>query len=206
MVPKIMNVLRIFRRSYAEAKGSKTPIPVFGVEGRYVSALYSAAGQMNQLDAVEEHFSKLEDELDKPKVIDFVETSMLSHAAKAKLIQEISKEAGMPDAAVNFLTLVAENGRLKMLKKMIAMFLKVMVAHRNEAHCEVITAKPLGDSTRAALMSSLEKFVKGKSIQLTEKVDPSIIGGFIVGVDDKHIDMSIARRLKMYTDLLQKGI
>lgn len=113
----------------------------------------------------------------------------------------------MPAAAVNFLVVVAENGRLKMLKRIIQTFLTVMVAHRNEALCEVITAKPLDDTSRNALMEALKRFVeKGKNIQLTEKVDPSIIGGLIVGVEDKHIDLSIARRIQMYTDILKQSI
>jgi F-type H+-transporting ATPase subunit O len=115
--------------------------------------------------------------------------------------------SGMPAAAVNFLTIVAENGRLKMLRRMINMFLAVMVAHRNEALCEVITAKTLDDGARKTLMEALQNFVKGgKKIQLTEKVDPSIIGGMIVGIEDKHIDMSIARKIQMYTDILKQSI
>lgn len=113
----------------------------------------------------------------------------------------------MPAAAVNFLSLVAENGRLKKLRRMVNMFLAVMVAHRNEALCEVITAKPLDGGTRTALLDALNKFVKGgKKIQLTEKVDPSIIGGMIVGVEDKHMDMSIARKIQMYTDILKQSV
>lgn len=113
----------------------------------------------------------------------------------------------MPETAINFLELVAENGRLKLLRKMINKFLAVMVAHRNEALCEVITAQPLDDSTRKILMDALKKFVKeGKNIQLTEKVDSSIMGGMIVGIEDKHIDMSIARKIQMYTDILKQSV
>lgn len=112
----------------------------------------------------------------------------------------------MPTEAANFLAVVAENGRLKSLRKMITMFLAVMVAHREEALCEVITAEPLDDSSRGSLMAALKKFAKGKNVQLTEKVDPGIIGGMIVGVEDKHIDMSISRKIQMYTDILKQNI
>ncbi|KAL4712287.1 hypothetical protein ACJJTC_004049 [Scirpophaga incertulas] len=197
----------ITRYQSTTAKSIKPPISIFGIEGRYVSALYSAASQMEQLDSVEEHFRSLQKELTKPKVIDFIDTSMISSAAKAKIIQEVGTDAGMPTAAINFLTVVAENGRLKLLRRMINMFIAVMVAHRNESLCEVITAKPLDDSARTALMESLKTFVKeGKKIQLTEKVDPSIIGGMIVGVEDKHIDLSIARKMQIYTDILQQSV
>ncbi|KOB77814.1 H+ transporting ATP synthase O subunit isoform 1 [Operophtera brumata] len=186
---------------------NKPPVAVFGVEGRYVSALYSAASQMKQLDEVEKHLRELRKILLKPKIIDFIESSLIPRAGKSKLLLEVGKAAGMPDAASNFLALVAENGRLKMLRKMINMFLAVMVAHRNEALCEVITAKPLDESTRKSLMDALGKFVKeGKKITLTEKVDPTIIGGMIVGVEDKHMDMSIARKIQTYTEILQRSL
>lgn len=113
----------------------------------------------------------------------------------------------MPDTASNFLGVVAENGRLKLLRRMINMFLAVMVAHRNESLCEVITANPLDEGTRKALIDALKKFVKSvKNIQLTEKVDESIIGGMIVGIEDKHIDMSIAKKMQMYTNILKQSI
>ena len=113
----------------------------------------------------------------------------------------------MPPAAINFLVLVAENGRLKLLRRIITMFSAVMVAHRSEALCEVITAKPLDDTSRKALIDALKKLVKGKkNIQLTERVDPSIIGGVIVGVEDKHIDLSISRKIQMYTDILKQAV
>lgn len=112
----------------------------------------------------------------------------------------------MTKSAANFLGLVAENGRLKMLRKMITLFHAVMVAHRKEALCEVITAEPLSDSTRSALMDALKKFVKDKKITLTEKIDKSIIGGMIVGVEDKHMDMSIAKKIQMYTEILERSV
>ncbi|OWR46672.1 hypothetical protein KGM_200375 [Danaus plexippus plexippus] len=71
-----------------------TPIPVFGVEGRYIAALYSAASQMNQLDEVEKSLRSLLKELEKPKVLDFCETSMISSAEKSKLLQDVGEQTG----------------------------------------------------------------------------------------------------------------
>ncbi|CAH0719373.1 unnamed protein product, partial [Brenthis ino] len=199
---------RIFIRTMCTAvKSINTPVPVFGIGGRYVAALYSAALKMKQIDEVEKHMRSLQKELIKPNVIDFLETSMVSSAKKAKLLKEVGEKTGMPPVAINFLVVVAENGRLKLLRRMINTFLAIMVAHRNEALCEVITAKPLDDASRKVLMDALKKFVKGnKNIQLTEKVDPAIIGGVIVGVEDKHIDLSIARKIQMYTDILKQAV
>ncbi|KAJ8730125.1 hypothetical protein PYW07_017163 [Mythimna separata] len=180
-------------------KTIKTPISVFGLEGRYVSALYRAASQMNELEKVEASLKDLQKTLKKPKIVDFMSTSLMSRSAKAKLLMAISTEAGNPKACVNFLGLVAENGRLKLLDRMIKLYLAMMVAHRNEALCEVITADPLDDATRKALVDILRKFVaQGKKIQLREIVAPDAIGGVVIGFEDKHIDMTIAKRITLY--------
>jgi len=38
----------------------QSPVPVFGIEGRYAHALYSAASKSKKLDAVEKDMQKLE--------------------------------------------------------------------------------------------------------------------------------------------------
>lgn len=65
------------------------------MEGRYVSALYSAASQKKQLDEVEKSLRDFQKLLTKPKIVDFIETSLISRAAKATLLIETGKQAGM---------------------------------------------------------------------------------------------------------------
>lgn len=60
-----------------------------------MTALYSAASQMKQLEQVEKSLRDLQKELTKPKIVDFIETSMISRAAKAKLLIEIGKQSGV---------------------------------------------------------------------------------------------------------------
>lgn len=49
----------------------------------------------------------------------------------------------------------------------------------------------------------LQKFIKpNETILLTSRVDPAIIGGMIVSIADKYVDMSIASKVKKYTALI----
>lgn len=64
--------------------------------------------------------------------------------------------------------------------------------------------QPLEDSDKAELQSTLKLFAKkGENILLTSRVDPNIIGGMIVSIGDKYVDMSVASKIKKYTELLQ---
>lgn len=53
------------------------------------------------------------------------------------------------------------------------------------------------------LQAALKGFLnKGESILLTSKTDPSIIGGMIISIGDKYIDMSVASKVKKYSDII----
>lgn len=41
-----------------------------------------------------------------------------------------------------------------------------------------------------------------ETIHLTAKVDAALIGGMVVSIGDKYVDMSVASKVKKYTDLI----
>lgn len=78
-----------------------------------------------------------------------------------------------------------------------------MRSHRNELQCTVTSAAPLDKTTLEQLAKSLKGFAgQGENLKIGTKVDPKIIGGLIVEVGDKFVDMSIASRVKTLTQQL----
>ena len=59
----------------------------------------------------------------------------------------------------------------------------------------VKTASPLDDDSREKVLAEVAKLHDGE-IELKEIVDPEILGGFILRLDDKEIDASVKRQLK----------
>ena len=51
------------------------------------------------------------------------------------------------------------------------------------------------DKNRAAVLEALKGVTGGKSISLSERIDPSIIGGLIVKVGSKMVDASLKTKL-----------
>lgn len=69
------------------------------------------------------------------------------------------------------------------------------------------TAKELDPAQRKQLEDTLKKFVKSnETIHLTAKIDPAIIGGMIVSIGDKYADMSVASKIKKYTELISQAV
>ncbi|KAH8346488.1 hypothetical protein KR084_001406, partial [Drosophila pseudotakahashii] len=183
----------------------KPPVQVFGLEGRYATALYSAASKLSQLDQVEKDLTALQATIrgDK-KLREYVTSPIINKKVMATALKEASEKLRFAPATANLLGLLADNGRLKKLDTVINAYKTIMAAHRGEVVCEVVTAKPLDSSQSKQLEGALKSFLKGnESLKITSRVDPSIIGGLIVSIGDKYVDMSIATKVKLYTDVIQ---
>ncbi len=116
-------------------------------------------------------------------------------------------ELGLSDMTKSTIETLVDNRREKKLTKFVTVMNRVMAANRGELLCRVIAAKPLDDKLRSELDSVLKQFSKkGEKVNVARTVDPSIMGGMIVEIGDRYIDMSIASKIKTYTDILTSNV
>ncbi|KAH8374731.1 hypothetical protein KR200_004630 [Drosophila serrata] len=193
--------------SAAASAPVKPPVQVFGLEGRYATALYSAASKLSQLDQVEKDLTALQATIKGDKKLrEYVTSPIINKKVMATALKEASEKLRFAPATANLLGLLADNGRLKKLDTVINAYRTIMAAHRGEVVCEVVSAKPLDASQTKQLEGALKSFLKAnQSLKITSRVDPSIIGGLIVSIGDKYVDMSIASKVKLYTDVIQSA-
>jgi len=186
----------------------KAPIQLFGIEGRYATALYSAASKQKQLDSVESDLKEIQGLLKKKgRFHDYVMNPSLKRTDKRDLLSSTLAQSKASKLTANLVGLLAENGRLNKLEGIANSFSQIMSAHRGEIECEVVTAKPLDGPLQQELDAALKAFVKpGQTIKITSRVDPSIIGGMIVSIGDKYVDMSTASKVKRYTEIIKAAV
>lgn len=94
-----------------------------------------------------------------------------------------------------FIDLIAKNRREYMLGDIAASFDAQLKAHKGIVPVTFISAKALNAKTKDMIMEKISASVKGK-LEVNEEIDESLIGGFIVRMDDKQIDASIATQFK----------
>ena len=205
------NVLkRSFSTSNVAMAGQliKTPVQVHGIEGRYASALYSAAHKSKTLETVDKDLKAVRDILrENNKFREFVLDPTLKATKKKSTVTAIAQKLSLSKESSNLLALLAENGRLNKLDAVVSSFESIMRAHRGELFVQVTSAEPLTKSHESALNDALSKLVKkDQKVTITYNVKPSIIGGLIVNIGDKYVDLSIASRIKKYKEVLNAAV
>merc|ERR1712002_10961 len=205
---RCLSVARQFSTSSVSAQMVKPPIQVYGVGGRYATALYSAASKQKSLDQVDKDVASVEALMKKSKTLsEFMGNPTINRRTKTNVLTDVLKGEKMSPSTVNFFSMLAENSRLNKSKEIFDAWRKIMAAHRGEIVCNVTTAKPLDGSQQKQVQEALKAFVKkGESLQLNMAVDPSILGGMIVEVGDKYVDMSTATKVKNLTNLIKEAV
>ncbi|KAL3605412.1 ATP synthase F0 subcomplex subunit OSCP atp5 [Fusarium poae] len=200
-------------RSFAAAASSdvKSPVSVFGVDGTYASALYTAAVKTSSVDAASDALIKLGAIIEKdPKLVAVLRTPTLADADKKAIVDELVKQINTKDETVkNFLTTLAENNRLGLIPGVVDKFSTIISAARGEVELTITSAQPLDKRTLNRLETAVSKssYVgQGKKLKVTNEVNPDIVGGLVVEVGDRTIDLSVSSRIakmnKLLTDTL----
>ncbi|KAK3397144.1 ATP synthase delta subunit-domain-containing protein [Sordaria brevicollis] len=201
-------------RGYAAAAASskvKPPVALFGLDGTYATALYTAAVKTNALEPTAKGITGLGNLLAKDaKLASILETPTLSAADKSAIVAELQKSAGASGETVkNFLATLAENNRLGLLPGVVSKFGELMSAARGEVEMVVTSAQPLDNKTLNRLESAVAKssYVgKDKKLKVTNKVNSEIIGGLVVEIGDRTIDLSVSAKLAKMNKLLNDAL
>ena len=95
-----------------------------------------------------------------------------------------------------FNKLVISKNRESILPEIASAFIDAYKAHKGIHTLMLTTAGPITDATRQALVEQVKKTAGFRQVELQEKIDPALIGGFVLQVGDKLVDASIAYDLK----------
>ncbi|KAL2820389.1 ATP synthase delta subunit-domain-containing protein [Aspergillus granulosus] len=199
-------------RAYATpAQEVKPPVSLFGVDGTYATALYTASAKSSALDATSKALINLGAALKAdPKLTGIISTPTLTVADKQAIVTELQKVAGADkgDILKNFLATLAENNRLGLLGDVCDKFAALMSAHRGEIELIITSAQELDTKTLNRLEKAVSKseFSQGKKLKVVSKVNPDIVGGLVVEIGDRTIDLSVSSKIaklnKALTDAL----
>lgn len=161
---------------------------------RYAKALLEYAIEKNVVEQVFNDMCLVEKTVEDNKDLERLLTSpIVKNAIKKNVLDEVFKSVS-PEVHRLF-KLLNENRRLPLLKTVAEKFAIQYNTYKNNQTATVITAVPLTDDLKKQVLQKVEELTKNKNITLENKVDPSLIGGYILRVGDVQYNASIAFKL-----------
>lgn len=162
-----------------------------------------------------------------PAFAQFVTNPTLSASDRAEGLSQIfaaAEKKGPLDAITkNLFAVLSENGRLGETTGVVEGFNELVAKYRGELDVVVTSAEPLPRDVLANLEKALKASEAGKaakSLKITNKVrardsgmtrapyslaqvNPAILGGLVVDLGEKTIDLSVSNRVNKLNGLLQ---
>jgi len=160
----------------------------------YARALFETAQAEGVVSRVSEELFRLSELLNgNPELLQFLKDPNIKPEGKRQALSDLFQGRVHPLVLMTLITL-SDQDRGGRVLPVIAEFTAIADAARQKVTGEVTTAITLDGATLGRLVTELNR-VTGKSVELFQKVDPTILGGAIIKVGEQIIDGSLRRKL-----------
>ena len=167
----------------------------------YARAFFEMAQAEGIVGRVEEELFQLRELLKgNPELLQFLKDGSVKREGRRQALADLFQGRVHP-LVLNVLLTLSDQDRGGRVLAVIEEFNVIAAAAREKVSGEVITARLLDDATLGRIATALNR-VTGKSVQLFQKVDPSILGGAVIKVGDQVIDGSLRHKLYQIRDRL----
>ncbi|MCC5943879.1 MAG: ATP synthase F1 subunit delta [Bernardetiaceae bacterium] len=168
----------------------------FRVAIRYAKAVFELAIERNSLEQIHKDMKYIVS-LSKgsPDLALMLKSPVIYSSKKLQVLTQIF-ESEVDALTMQFMQLLCRKNREAFLASSAAEFIKLYNKHNGIQLAEVTTSMELTSELRAQIIDNVKKISGKDKIELSEKVDKNLIGGYILKVDDRQIDDSVKTRLK----------
>ena len=160
---------------------------------RYAKAMYEIASEENSVNEVYKDVSLIKklygDSLDFKNLLS---NSQINHQHKKKAILSLLENSNA--LAEKLIDLLIHNKRLSIIGDIAISFVQHYNKQNDIKEAMVITASPIDEDLKSIILSKINTS-DSKSISLTNIIDSSIIGGFIIRFDGKEYNASMKQNL-----------
>lgn len=161
---------------------------------RYAQALIDLAAEKNTVEEVYGDMNQLASVCEESRDFRALLNSPVIVWHKKQAIFKQLFEKSISEMSMGFMNLIAKNSRENLLPEIAEGYIQLYKKSINIHEVYVTSAVALDQSTKDKIIEKIKAEVNG-TIELTETVDPELIGGFIVRMEDKQIDASISSQL-----------
>lgn len=176
------------------------------VTSRYAKSLIDLAEEQQSLEAVKSDMQLFAGTLrENPEFKAVLANPIVSPDKKAAILKAIFSKS-VSKATMGFMLIMVTKGRSGLLYATAKEFVRQYNFKKNIVKAYVVSATPLSAENKKQIMQLIHQATGGE-IVLDVRVDPALIGGFVLKVGDRQFDASISNGLnKLKKSFAQKVI
>jgi F-type H+-transporting ATPase subunit delta len=130
---------------------------------------------------------------DVPELSALLENPEIDHRAKQAALGELL--GGGDELVRNFLLVLVEKGRATELDEIFREFEALVATEEKRLEVELTTAYELDEDEAKEILEQIERS-SGRQVDATRRVDPNLIGGFVLQAGSLRVDASVRGRLE----------
>lgn len=171
---------------------------------RYAKALLDLAVELNQQNTV---YADAQDALkaieDSRELRVFLMSPVVKYKQKQVVLRQIFGKS-VSEITLHFILLITQHGREASLPQIFESYILQYKASKNILDATIKVSTDVSATDLAGIKAKLEARL-GKTIDLNTEVDNTLIGGYVIEMDNYRLDASIAGGLnKMKRELITK--
>jgi F-type H+-transporting ATPase subunit delta len=166
------------------------------VARRYASALADVIIERGEETKVREELAAWEGMiLSNPPLLEAFTNPTVPYEQKAKVLNALIGRTKSRPTTANFLRILLKNQRLAEIAEVNAKLAQVLDERSGIVSAQVTSARPVADSTKAALEEKLGT-ITGKRIRLSFQTDETLLGGIVTRIGSTIYDGSVRTQLQ----------
>jgi F-type H+-transporting ATPase subunit delta len=157
------------------------------------------------MDNIHEEIVSIKSMLDRSEDFNkIIESPVLSRDLQKVLVISILKKASISKLLINFFSVVCLNRRSYLIGRICDRFIEMYVSSKGILTAELSSATELSEVDLSLVKKHIQESA-GSKVNLITKLDPSILGGYILKIGSLMLDGSIRSKLQGLKISMRKG-
>jgi len=166
------------------------------VASRYAKSLLDLAVERNQEEVVLSDIMAFKKALESKDLVSLVKSPIVNTGKKKEIFSAIFGDK-LDKLTYGFMDILLSKGREALLPEMVDEYILQHKLMKKISSATITVAAPMSDEKLNEIKAKmLDSKVTLDTVDLDVKVDPSILGGFIIKIGDKLYDASVKHNLE----------
>ena len=165
------------------------------VAPRFAKALLDLAVEEKSADKVAVDMRLLSGTIDESKDLKLLLESPIVKGDKKNDVINAVFSGKISEMSQKFLNLLVSKGRENAIPAIAESYLHFYREQNGVVKAEIISASKMDAKNKEAVVAKIKTATGAKEVEVEEKIDSELIGGLIVRLNDKQLDLSVAGQL-----------